>query len=266
MRAGGRGSGVIESEARLSDARATTPHARLAAALAARWGESKASALVTWLNHYSAQVVVASGTSLTGFDYVGIDGKLLQYLVKVPHRTSADLVVPLVLASCPGARVAIIGGVAEADDERRRAISRLLGSQSTIVASLHGYADRETFSRFADELASLGCNLVLVGMGAATQEQHAMRLQAALPHGLIMTCGGYLDQLVLGDYYPRWAYPLRLNWAVRLAKEPRRLWRRYTTHAICAVRNSRRLANFIHPLPGYRQAVDASSGSHRNRE
>jgi N-acetylglucosaminyldiphosphoundecaprenol N-acetyl-beta-D-mannosaminyltransferase len=52
-----------------------------------------------------------------------------------------------------------------------------------------------------------------------------------------MTTGSYIDHLadwdgVSASWYPRWADVLRLNWLYRLAREPRRLWRRYTIEIV----------------------------------
>jgi N-acetylglucosaminyldiphosphoundecaprenol N-acetyl-beta-D-mannosaminyltransferase len=46
---------------------------------------------------------------------------------------------------------------------------------------------------------------------------------------VIITGGSYLDHLAEGvDWYPRWMEKMRLNWAYRLYRDPRRLWKRYS--------------------------------------
>ena len=59
------------------------------------------------------------------------------------------------------------------------------------------------------------------------QERLGNLIRRRLPGIAVITCGGYFDQVIVGDYYPAWAYPMRLNWLVRMWHEPRRLWRRY---------------------------------------
>ena len=78
-------------------------------------------------------------------------------------------------------------------------------------------------------------DLVLVGLGAGLQEQVLLEAASAMRRGYALTCGGFIDQVLQEGYYPEWAYPLKLNWLVRLAREPRRLWRRYTVEALSAV-------------------------------
>ena len=47
--------------------------------------------------------------------------------------------------------------------------------------------------------------------------------------GVIITGGSYLDHLAERVYwYPAWVSRVRLGWAYRMAREPRRLWRRYS--------------------------------------
>jgi exopolysaccharide biosynthesis WecB/TagA/CpsF family protein len=74
-------------------------------------------------------------------------------------------------------------------------------------------------------------DFIILGLGARKQEQVAIAIAREIKiqnSVLIATCGGWLDQLVVPNYYPRWAYPLKLNWLVRLVREPKRLWRRYS--------------------------------------
>ena len=98
-------------------------------------------------------------------------------------------------------------------------------------------------STLRGELQRAGAELVVVGLGAPLQDFYALELRA--PGMLVVTCGGWLDQFCAVSYYPSWAYPLRLNWLVRLAREPRRLWRRYSVDALRALRARRALVEFV---------------------
>jgi exopolysaccharide biosynthesis WecB/TagA/CpsF family protein len=93
-------------------------------------------------------------------------------------------------------------------------------------------------------------DMVLVGLGAGLQEQVLLEAASAMPRGYALTCGGFLDQVLHPGYYPGWAYPLRLNWLVRLAREPRRLWRRYTVGALLAVARRRDWRTAMDLVPG----------------
>jgi exopolysaccharide biosynthesis WecB/TagA/CpsF family protein len=71
-------------------------------------------------------------------------------------------------------------------------------------------------------------DLVICAMGAPLQEKFFIQLVAGGWHGIGFTCGGFLDQVVVGEaYYPEWVDRLNIRFLYRLVKEPRRLWRRY---------------------------------------
>jgi hypothetical protein len=52
---------------------------------------------------------------------------------------------------------------------------------------------------------------------------------------------------------------LRLNWLVRLAREPKRLWRRYTIDAVRALRARAKLVDYVTGL-GARPLEAVASG------
>jgi exopolysaccharide biosynthesis WecB/TagA/CpsF family protein len=228
---------------------------RLALRLAEEWNAGRLTS-VTWLNHYSALKVLAADDSLlAGFDYVGIDGLLLLHLIgsDTGERTSADLVVPRVLPLLSGARVALIGGRREKVDRAADIVSyRFLADSATVVDVRDGYSQVPDEEAIAPWLESCRPDVVLVGLGAVLQERWARTLQDRMPAGLIMACGGFFDQVARDTpYYPSWAYPLRLNWAVRLAREPGRLWSRYTVGAVQAIAARHNLRNGIISLAGF---------------
>lgn len=79
-----------------------------------------------------------------------------------------------------------------------------------------------------DKINSSGAALVWVGLSTPKQERwmaaHADRLQAAAMFGV----GAAFDfHAGLVPQAPRWVQQRGLEWAYRLTKEPRRLWRRY---------------------------------------
>lgn len=82
--------------------------------------------------------------------------------------------------------------------------------------------------RAIEDILAARPHMVLCGMGAPHQERFLTRLRAAGFRGIAFTCGGFLDQLAEAErYYPALVDRLDLRWAWRLAREPRRLWRRY---------------------------------------
>ena len=228
----------------------------LARRLADDWRAGRV-ACVTWLNHHSALTLAETrmGT-IADIDYVGIDGLFLHGLLghRGDGRTSADLVIPRVLPLLPGARIALVGTDRPSLDRAEQVIVEdLIGDTgSVIVDTRDGYDELPRREEVAGWLESCRPDVVIVGLGAVLQERWAMEVQARLTGGLVITCGGFLDQVHQPRYYPAWAYPLRLNWAVRVAREPRRLWRRYSLEGVEAFRRRHDLRSQIDGLPGFR--------------
>jgi beta-1,4-glucosyltransferase len=191
---------------------------------------------VAWLNHYSIRLALQeSATALGQMDVCGVDGQLLKWLLRHPVRTSADLVVPVLMKCDETIRTVLtIGGPGGRETALEAAFSELAG-RAVRVHAVDGYEGLRRGAELQRLVAEIEPDLVLVGLGAGLQEQVLIEAAAAMPHGYALTCGGFLDQVLQSGYYPSWAYPLRLNWLVRLAREPRRLWRRYTVHALVAV-------------------------------
>ena len=74
-------------------------------------------------------------------------------------------------------------------------------------------------------------DLVYVGLGFPKQERVISRLRAELPFTWFLGCGAAVN-FIAGDRAraPRWMQRTGLEWAHRLASEPRRLARRYVRH------------------------------------
>jgi exopolysaccharide biosynthesis WecB/TagA/CpsF family protein len=230
-----------------------------------KWGEWLASRhkagdvmSVTWLNHSSAQSALRRHyEALQQFDLIGIDGKYLQWLLHAPHRTSADLVVPQLLRRLPSSRIGLIGGTPAGVARAANALTRFLAVGAVIVFACDGFDGLPRGDDLARLIKDSGADCVLVGLGAGLQEEVAIEATAAMSVGLALTCGGFLDQVQHHQYYPRWAYPLRLNWSVRLAREPRRLYRRYSLEAAKAWQQRHWMRERIAFLPGYGAAQRA---------
>ncbi|MDQ6782873.1 MAG: WecB/TagA/CpsF family glycosyltransferase [Actinomycetota bacterium] len=230
--------------------------------LAADWCMGRV-ACVTWLNHHSALSFLSEGLStISPMDYVGIDGLFLNSILgcRAEGRTSADQVLPQLLPALRGARVALVGTRRPSLDKAAQVISDdlLAGTGSSIVATLDGFSELPRAGEITRWLASCQPDLVIVGLGAVLQERWSMEVCGRLSSGLVITCGGFLDQVHQPNYYPAWAYPLRLNWAIRVAREPRRLWHRYSVEAVTALRLRHAVSTEIAGLPGfcaYRSAI-----------
>lgn len=221
---------------------AETPERQFAAMLLADLRRGS-GATVTWLNHYSAMQSLHGGVQLERFDYLGLDGLLLCRLLKSEApRTSADLVLPLLLEHPVRLRIALIGSTQETLQAVAAKIEAQYGHR--VVLMRDGYDGLSTPAELRDELRAARVQVAVVGLGAPLQDHYALAVRS--PGVVVATCGGWLDQFA-GDapYYPAWAYPLRLNWLVRLAREPKRLWRRYTVDAIRALRARGDLLRYV---------------------
>jgi beta-1,4-glucosyltransferase len=206
---------------------------------------------VTWVNHFSAaRALAVAPEAVREVDVCGVDGVLLKKLLGHPFRTSADLVVPLLLRRDETIRhVLAIGGCDDRGEALSGAFSALAERPVTVtcVDGYDGLPRGDDLRRLVEEEKP---DLLLVGLGAGLQEQVLVEAAGAMRGGYALTCGGYLDQVLQRRYYPAWAYPLRLNWLVRLAREPRRLWRRYTVDALRAVRSRSLLRREMSSVPG----------------
>jgi UDP-N-acetyl-D-mannosaminuronic acid transferase (WecB/TagA/CpsF family) len=212
--------------------------------------------VVSWLNHHSVQVSFkdpVSCAALAQTDIVGTDGLLLAGLVGAKARTSADQLIPMLLPRLGATRICVIGSTEESLALALPKLAELLGSGSTIVGAMNGYEALLRESALGAWIDSLEADVVIVGVGPGLQDAIAIEAKNNSSSRLILTCGGFLDQIHQNSYYPAWAYPLKLNWAVRLCREPRRLWRRYSLDAISAVRRRSLIAERVSGLDGFQQ-------------
>lgn len=123
-------------------------------------------------------------------------------------------------------RVAILGGPSDA---ALRLAERARSSNEVVLVDKlgPGWDHEEPRSQLAERLAAAAPDLTLVGIGAPQQEILAQELKGAVS-GPIICCGAAIE--VLAGMRPRAPRPLQragLEWAFRLAIEPRRLARRY---------------------------------------
>jgi N-acetylglucosaminyldiphosphoundecaprenol N-acetyl-beta-D-mannosaminyltransferase len=150
----------------------------------------------------------------------------------VPEKVSgSDLIVPLAeRAAARGWRVFLIGGAPGVAEEAAAAFRRQLpGIQivGTAAPRIDATGD-EPGGASLDLLCAERPDLVLVAFGAPKQELWIHRHRARLGAAVCVGIGASLD-FVAGRVQraPRWISRSGLEWAYRLGREPRRLWRRY---------------------------------------
>lgn len=153
--------------------------------------------------------------------------------VRVPERVAgSDLLLPLLNRAAQRRwPVFLLGGApgsAEAAAEEARALGvEVCGAAAPRIPADPGAPDPEGEAAL-EEVRAARPSLVLVGLGAPKQELWIHRHRAALAPAVALGVGAAIDFLA-GKM--RRAPPLvaraGLEWAWRLASEPRRLWRRY---------------------------------------
>jgi exopolysaccharide biosynthesis WecB/TagA/CpsF family protein len=161
-------------------------------------------------------------------DGIGVDlaSKLL-YKRPFPDNLNGTDFTPELLNYLPnGTRVFLIGsppGVAE------RAAQAIVSQHShiKIVGTQNGFFADEDETSLLTRINASAADLLLVAMGHPRQEIWAARNVDTL--GVTVMCVGALLDFYAGTAQraPSWMRQLRVEWAYRLLREPRRLARRY---------------------------------------
>jgi N-acetylglucosaminyldiphosphoundecaprenol N-acetyl-beta-D-mannosaminyltransferase len=150
----------------------------------------------------------------------------------LPEKVSgSDLVLPLAeRAAARRWRVYLLGagpGVAEeaAGLLRRRLGVDVVGTDAPLVR-LDGEPDQSAVA--LERIRAARPDLLLLALGAPKQEVWAHRHRRALGSTVVVGVGASLDFIAgRARRAPRWMSRAGLEWLYRLAREPRRLWRRY---------------------------------------
>jgi N-acetylglucosaminyldiphosphoundecaprenol N-acetyl-beta-D-mannosaminyltransferase len=101
-----------------------------------------------------------------------------------------------------------------------------------------------------DEINRSRPDVVWVGIGVPKQEKWMARMRPRLEPPLLVGVGAAFDfHAGLVPQAPNWLQEAGLEWAYRLAHEPRRLWRRYLRY------NPRFVGAFLRQLGNHRRGV-----------
>lgn len=151
----------------------------------------------------------------------------------LPEKVSgSDLVEPLVArAAASGWRVYLLGGAPGVATAARDAWCRRHPSLSIVGAEgpqIDMDLDPSTRRDVVERARAARPDLVLVALGNPKQEHWIHENRELLRPAVLVAVGAALD-FVAGAVprAPRWMSDLGLEWLYRLAREPRRLWRRY---------------------------------------
>ena len=129
-------------------------------------------------------------------------------------------------------RIFIIGARPGVVDRAAHALQRSFGDKHEVVGWVDGYSGVADPGRVLRSIAAARASLLLVGMGCPRQERWMSENMGASGAMLAFGVGAFLD-FTAGEAprAPALVRRLRLEWAYRLALEPRRLFRRYVLEA-----------------------------------
>lgn len=173
---------------------------------------------VTWVHLADGAPVVARAAVLTGRPW--------------PRLTGADLLPDLLaMAERDLKSVAFLGGTSEV---HAALADRLTAWHPDLKVVGYWAPEREVIDsvegsrRIAGELKDAGADIIVVGLGKPRQEQWINSYGALTGASLLLAFGASAD-FIAGKVAraPRILRKTGLEWAYRLAKEPRRLARRY---------------------------------------
>lgn len=133
--------------------------------------------------------------------------------------------IPRLLRAHAGQPIALFGTQEPWLSRACLAIEREVAPGSACITA-HGFLPP---ARYVDLAAAHRPRIVILAMGMPRQEQVAQALRAALFEPCLIVCGGAILDFLGGRAVraPRLLRRLGLEWAWRLACEPRRLFRRY---------------------------------------
>lgn len=131
----------------------------------------------------------------------------------------------IALAHREGLRVFVLGATAEVNARALVNLAeRFPGLQ---VAGRDGYFPDTANAEVAAQIRSSVADIILLAMPTPKKESFMLDWQdrSAVPVGI--GCGGYIDTVAgVTRLPPAWVSRLALSWLVRVAQEPRKLWRR----------------------------------------
>jgi exopolysaccharide biosynthesis WecB/TagA/CpsF family protein len=191
--------------------------------------------------------------SLAGADIVLRDGVGMALLMTlVNQRPGLNLngtdLIPRILRRYAGAPLALFGTQQPWLSRARDAIVRDLAPGSPCITA-HGFLPTEDYVELA---RSHGPALIILGMGMPRQEEVALALRARLSRPGLIVCGGAILDF-LGERTtraPRVVRHASLEWAWRLGREPRRLFRRYVVgNPVFIARALSLAARGLRPIP-----------------
>lgn len=184
------------------------------------------------------------GEAIRRFDLVCPDGMPLVWAInsqvgetaKLKERVSgAELMAEVFRQSSgdPGLRHFLLGGSTGLLEELESKLGTLFpgATVARVYSPPFGTWPPEEFERICAAIRDSGANLVWVGLGCPKQERwiadHLAELPPAVYFGVGAAFAFHAGHVARA---PGWCQQAGLEWAYRLVREPRRLFRRYFTY------------------------------------
>lgn len=179
------------------------------------------------------------GNGVRTFDYICPDGMPIVWLMRRKGAAAHRLYGPDVMewmwdrGRAAGVRHFLLGGTEEACELlRERLGARFPGAQ--VVGHFcppMGEWAAGTNERMIQMIRESGANCVWVGLGCPKQERWLFTHREQLPAAVYFGVGAAFNfHAGLVQQAPAWIRSHGLEWAYRLCREPRRLFRRYLVH------------------------------------
>jgi len=195
--------------------------------------------------------------ALANADLVHADGTSVMLAVRaaghrLPERIATQDFMYRVIEHCAAHDhpIFLLGGepglAQRAADELARRYPAL-----KVAGARDGYFTDAEGGDVAEQIRASGAHLVLVGMGCPREQIWADRHGAASGVRLLMTVGGTFGYIVGEESRaPRWVQKTALEWAWRMAQDPRRLAKRYLGGIPQLTRQVRRARRESRRAPG----------------
>jgi N-acetylglucosaminyldiphosphoundecaprenol N-acetyl-beta-D-mannosaminyltransferase len=138
-------------------------------------------------------------------------------------------------------------GASEEENRKAYERARTLYPRLNIAGRSHGYLDAAGFERRVAVIDALAPDILWVALGVPREQEFCARFAHRLRNVRVIKTSGGLFNFLSGSRAraPLWMQHYGLEWAFRVAQEPRRLFWRYAVtspHAIYLLARSRSLA------------------------
>jgi alpha-1,3-mannosyltransferase len=179
--------------------------------------------------HIDPRVRSALGAAVVLNDGIGLDiaSKLLFGTQFPDNLNGTDFTPHYLQKTHHHFRLYLLGGRPGVANRAAKVFAQMC-PRHQVVGCRDGYFPRSEDALVARAISASGADVLLVAMGNPDQELWLQDNLAATGCRLGFAVGALFD-FVTGEAHraPLWVRTARLEWAYRLAREPRRLWRRY---------------------------------------